>query len=68
MLSSAVIECISDISSLCMFVMITQFLRVVNIWYEKLYADTRYCICDIGIAYEYGIHFFNIMEILLNYF
>lgn len=36
------------------------------------YADTRYCICDIGSVYEYGILFQyngNIIELFLaNYF
>ena len=72
MLSSAVIECISDNSSLCMLVMIAQLLKFVNIWYENFYADTRYCICDIGSVYEYGILFQyngNIIELFLaNYF
>ena len=35
------------------------------VW-KIFYADTRYCICDIGSVYEYGILY--IMEILLNYF
>ncbi len=42
MLSFAVIGCISDISSLYMFVIIAQFLRVVNIWYGKILGYTRY--------------------------
>ena len=41
------------------------------VW-KIFYADTRYCICDIGSVYEYGILFQyngNIIELFLaNYF
>lgn len=72
MLSSAVIECISDNSSLCMLVMIAQLLRVVNIWYEFFMQtlDIVFVILVVSMNMEYFFQYNgNIIELFLsNYF
>ena len=67
MLSSAVIECISDNSSLCMLVMIAQLLKFVNIWYE-IFMQTLDIVFVILVVFMNIEYFFQYNENIIELF
>lgn len=68
MLSSAVIECISDNSSLCMLVMIAQLLKFVNIWYENFFMQTLDIVFVILVVFMNIEYFFQYNENIIELF
>ena len=68
MLSSAVVECISDNSALCMLVMIAQLLKFVNIWYENFFMQTLDIVFVILVVFMNIEYFFQYNENIIELF